>query len=204
MTLRPFRLLALALLLPLVAACGADNVYAPEADVQRAIYVSDEAPSITLFTVIRRSNGEGAHSGIMINGSQRIMLDPAGSWNHPAVPERNDVFFGITPRMKAFYIDYHARETYDVVEQRVPVSSGVAELAIRRALAQGSTPKAFCGTTTSSVLRNLPGFESIPSTMGPAKIMRAFDRLPGVTKKRNIDGDPDNNSGVLLVQKGAT
>jgi hypothetical protein len=201
---RRFHLLALIVLLPLVAACGADNVYAPEAEVQRAIYVSDEAPSITLFTVVRKSNGEGAHSGIMINGSQRIMLDPAGSWNHPAVPERNDVFFGITPRMKAFYIDYHARETYDVVEQRVPVSAGVAELAIRRALAQGSTPKAFCGTTTSSVLRGLPGFEGIPSTMGPAKIMRAFDRLPGVTRKLNIDGDPDNNSGVLLVQKGAT
>jgi hypothetical protein len=191
----------LAALLPLFAACGADHVYAPDADVQRARYVSDEPPSITLFTVVRKSNGEGAHSGIMINGSQRIMLDPAGSWHHPSVPERNDVFFGITPRMKAFYIDYHARSTYDVIEQRVPVTAEVAEMAIRRALAQGSTPKAFCGTTTSSVLRGLPGFEGIPATMGPAKIMRAFDKLPGVTKKVNVDGDPDNNSGVLMIQQ---
>lgn len=194
-----FPLIAATLLA--LAGCGADDVYAPDADVQRAIYVSDEPPSITLFTVIRKSTGEGAHSGVMINGSQRIMLDPAGSWNHPLVPERHDVFFGITPRMKAFYIDYHARETYDVVEQRVPVSSEVAELAIRRAFAQGSTPKAFCSTATTAVLRDLPGFEGIPQSMFPGSTMRAFDRIPGVVKKRHLDGDPDNNSGVLLVQK---
>jgi predicted small lipoprotein YifL len=194
-----FPLIAAALLA--LAGCGADDVYAPDADVQRAVYVSDEPPSITLFTVIRKSTGEGAHSGLMINGSQRIMLDPAGSWNHPLVPERHDVFFGITPRMKAFYIDYHARETYDVVEQRVPVSPEVAELAIRRALAQGSTPKAFCSTATTAVLRDLPGFEQIPQSMFPGAAMRAFDRIPGVYKKLHHDGDPDNNSGVLLVQK---
>lgn len=202
---RLVRRVAFVLALPLIlAACGADNVYAPDEAVARARYVSGEPPSITLFTVVRKATGEGAHSGLMIDGSQRIMLDPAGTWYHPSVPERYDVHFGITPRMRAFYIDYHARETFDVVEQKVLVSPGVAELAIQRALAQGATPKAFCTNATSSVLRGLPGFENVRATMFPGRLMREVAKVPGVTETLHLDGDPDNNSGVLLVQRGET
>lgn len=196
------RRLVLCLVLPLaLAACGADNKWASDADVARAAYVSGEPPSITLFTVIRKKSGEGAHSGLMIDGSQRVMFDPAGTWHHPHVPERHDVHFGITPQMKAFYIDYHARETYDVIEQRVPVSPEVAEIAIRRALQNGSVNKAFCGTSVAHILRDVPGFESMPQTFFPGRLMKAFATLPGVTTKTHHDGDPDNNSGVLIVQK---
>ena len=52
------RALLLALLLPL-AACGAKSVYAPEAEVQRAIYRAEGPPSITLFTMINNRSGEG-------------------------------------------------------------------------------------------------------------------------------------------------
>ena len=195
------RRLAIALLLPLgLAACGADHVYAPDDVVARAAYHSNEPPSITLFTVVRKLNGEGAHASLLINGSQRVLLDPAGTWHHPQVPERYDVFYGITPMMKNFYIDYHARETYDVVEQRVEVSPQVAELAIRRAEEHGSTPKAFCGSTVSSVLRGLPGFESIPQTFFPNRISKAFAQLPGVYTKVHHDGDPDDRHNVLLIQ----
>ena len=69
-------MLLLALLLPL-AACGAKSIIAPEAEVQRAIYRDDSPPSLTLYTMINNRNGEGGHSALMVNGSQRVLFDPA-------------------------------------------------------------------------------------------------------------------------------
>lgn len=194
------RRLLIALCLPLFLAACAEPVWAPDEAVARARYVSDEPPSITLFTVVRKLGKEGAHSGLMINGSQRIMFDPAGTWTHPTVPERNDVHFGITPRMKQFYIDYHARETYDVYEQTVVVSPEIAELAIRRVEQNGAVGKALCGNAISSVLRDIPGFESVGKSFFPKKIMRAFGELPGVTTVVHADNDADNNQALLATQ----
>ncbi|MEZ5777618.1 MAG: hypothetical protein R3E44_04575 [Paracoccaceae bacterium] len=198
------RRLAFSLLVTLaLAACGAEPVWAPDDAVARARYVSGQQPSITLFTVVRKTGGEGAHSGLMIDASQRVMFDPAGTWNHPQVPERNDLHYGITEQMRKFYIDYHARETYDVIEQKVMVSPAVAEAALRRAESYGAVNKAFCGNSVSDILQGVPGFESIPRTFFPNRIMRAFGALPGVTRKVHVDGDPDNNSGILLIQRDA-
>lgn len=184
-----------------LAACGADNVWDDAEAVKAARFVSDEPPSITLFTVIGIPRGEGGHSSLMINGSQRVIYDPAGTWNHPSIPERHDVLYGITDNFKNFYIDYHARETYWVAEERVPVSREVADLAIRRAEANGAASKAFCAVETSAVLRGLPGFENAPSGFSPLKLRNWFMTLPGVTSKRHMDGDPANNHNVLIRQK---
>ena len=125
----------LALALPAtLAACGADNIWASDESLRRAAYVANEPPSITLLTVIGIPRGEGAHSALMINGSQRVIFDPAGSWNHPAIPERHDVLYGITPNFKNFYIDYHARETYWVAEDTKLVTREVADAARQRKL----------------------------------------------------------------------
>ncbi|SPH23383.1 hypothetical protein DEA8626_02447 [Defluviimonas aquaemixtae] len=186
-----------------LAGCGAERVWAPDEAVARARYVSGESPSITLYTVERRDNGTGEHSGLMIDGSQRVMFDPAGTWHHPWVPERNDLHYGITEQMRKFYIDYHARETYDVIEYKIPVSPEVAELAIRRAESYGAVNKAFCGVSVSHVLKDLPGFEDVPRTFFPNRITKAIADKPGVTRRVHQDGDPDNNHGVLLVQKDA-
>lgn len=183
-----------------LAACGAEPVWAPEERVQAARYVHDGPPSITLFTVINNRSGAGAHSGLMINGSERIMFDPAGTWQHPRIPERNDVHFGITPRIVNFYIDYHARETFRVVEQTIVVTPGIAELVAQRAKAYGAVPKAQCAKSVSFILRGVPGFESIPSTWYPNKVMDAFGALPGVTTRVIRDEDADKNHGVLLIQ----
>ncbi len=106
--------------------------------------------------------------------------------------------------MRKFYIDYHARETFDVVEQKIYVSPAVAEAAIRRAEAYGAVNKAFCGNSVSDILQGLPGFESIPKTFFPNRIMDSFGELPGVTRKLHKDGDPDNHSGVLMIQQKST
>ena len=185
-----------------LAACGAEPQWASDEAVARARYVHNEPPSITLYTVVSTKNGSGAHSGLLINGSERIMFDPAGTWHHPALPERNDVHFGVTPKMVTFYIDYHARETFDVIEQRIMVSPGVAELVAQRAKAYGAVPKAQCANSISAILRGVPGFESLPQTYYPNKLSVAFGALPGVTSRKITDDDADDNHGVLLVQVG--
>ena len=184
-----------------LSAC-ASNVYAPDEAVAAARFVSDEPPSITLFTVIGIPRGEGAHSALMINGSQRVIYDPAGSWEHPAIPERHDLLYGITDNFKAFYIDYHARETYWVAEDRIPVSREVADAAIAAAQANGASMKSFCTYETVNVLRRVPGFEGAPRTMQPKVLRSWFQTLPGVISKTHLDGDPDNNHNVLLRQRG--
>lgn len=185
----------------LLAACGADNIWASDEAVRAARYVSTEPPSITLFTVIGIPRGEGGHSALMINGSQRVIYDPAGTWNHPRIPERRDVLYGITDNFRAFYIDYHARSTYWVAEDRVPVSREVADLAIARAEANGASAKSFCAIESANVLRGVPGFEGAPSAFSPLKLRAWFLTLPGVTSRRHMDGDPANNHDVLLRQK---
>ncbi len=190
----------IALALPLFLANCAEPVWAPDDVVARARYVAPEPPSITLFTVVRKLGGEGAHSGLMINGSQRVLFDPAGTWTHPSAPERNDLHFGITPRMKQYYIDYHARETFYVYEQVVPVSAEVAELAIRRAAGNGPVGKALCGNSISSILGDLPGFEAVRQSYFPGKVMREFAKLPGVVTYKYDDTDPDNNAPLLAQQ----
>ena len=198
-----FRLvLGLVALLGL-AACGAEPKWASDEAVAAARYVDSGPSSITLYTVKSTRSGSGAHSGLLINASERIMFDPAGTWHHPRLPERNDVFFGMTPRMVSFYIDYHARETFDVYEQTIQVSPAVAELIAQRAKAYGAVPKAQCTTSISRILSGVPGFESLPSTPFPNKLSDAFGKLPGVTTKKITDSDADNNHGVLLVQAEA-
>lgn len=192
----------LALTLPAaLAACGADHKWANDEAVRKARYVTGEPPSISLFTVIGIPRGEGGHSALMINGSQRVIYDPAGSWEHPAIPERNDVLYGITPNFRNFYIDYHARETYWVAEDTVPVSLAVADAAIRAVEAQGSANKSFCAVNTGQALRRVPGFEGAPTGFSPLKLREWFLTLPGVVSKKHMDGDPDNNHNVLLRQK---
>lgn len=187
-----------------LAACGgpAEPIWAPDFAVARAQYVSSEPKSITLFTVVSTKNGSGAHAGLLINASQSVMFDPAGTWHHPRLPERNDVHFGMTPMMVDFYIDYHARESYNVVEQTILVSPDVAEIAMQRAMAYGAVPKAQCTLATSSILRGVPGFEGLPGTWFPKKLMAAFGKMPGVKTRLITDTDANNNHGVLLVQAG--
>lgn len=185
-----------------LAGCGAESVYAPDEAVAAARYVAEGPKTITLYTVVNNKSGAGAHSGLLINASERVLFDPAGTWHHPALPERNDVHYGITDKMVLFYIDYHARETFRVQEQKIVVSPEVAEMVMARAKAYGAVPKAQCANSISSILRGVPGFEALPATWFPNKLHDAFATLPGVTEREIRDEDADSNHGVLLVQAG--
>ncbi|TCO71155.1 hypothetical protein [Rhodovulum euryhalinum] len=197
------RILSVLLLPILLAACAAEPVWAPDEAVARATYRQPGPATITLFTVISNGTNSGGHSALMINANRRVIFDPAGTWWHRAAPERNDVIYGITPQLLEYYIDYHARETYRVVTQTVEVSPDAAQRALRAAEAHGAVPKAMCGQSVSAVLRQAPGFESIPRTVRPKAIMEAFAALPGVRTETIYDDDPDANEAVLEEQRRA-
>lgn len=187
-----------------LAACGAEPKWAPQEQVDAVRFVSDEATSITLYTVVNKRTGSGAHSAILVNASERVIFDPAGTWYHPKLPERNDVHFGMNDKALAFYIDYHTRKTYDTIEQKIYVSPQVAEMVLARVKAYGAVPKAMCTKATSFILRGVPGFEGLPQTFYPKQLSKAFGDVPGVTTRVITDDDDDDNHGVLLVQHDGT
>lgn len=191
--------LALGLLLGL-AACGAEPVWAPDEAVARARYEPAGPPTVTLYTMISNTSGAGGHSALMIDGDQRLLFDPAGTWHHPNAPERNDVFFGMSPQLHDFYMDYHARETYHVVVQEVEVSPEIAAQLSQAVLSYGAVPKAQCSYSISQILGQVPGWGHITRSYFPRRTMEAFAEIPGVREELIYDDDSDNNAEILNRQ----
>ena len=193
-----------ALCLCLLAACGgpAEPVWAPDEAVQAFRHSSTSPPEITLYTVVSKASGSGAHSGLLINGRERILFDPAGTFKLPFAPERNDVIHGVTDQVQAVYIDYHARETYDVIEQRLPVTLAQAEAIAGLAKGYGAVPKAQCSLAITRILTQVPGFESIPVGYFPNRLSQSIDTFPGVRSRVITDDDADKNHNVLIRAGG--
>jgi hypothetical protein len=182
----------------LLAACGAQHTQNSPAEViAQARYVHDGPPALTLFTMVNNRTGAGGHSSLMINASQRVIFDPAGSVRHDTMPERDDVLFGVTPALADFYTRAHARKSYHVVVQRVEVPAAVAERALQLALANGSVGQAQCARSISAILRQLPGFETVKSTWFPVKLSESFGEISGVTTDRLYEYDDDDKSVAL-------
>lgn len=162
-------------------------------------YRYDGPPALTLYTMVSNRTGGGAHTSVMINASQRVIFDPAGTVRHSAIAEHGDVLYGITPRIAEFYERAHARETYHVVIQRVEVSPEVAEQALRLAQARGTVGSAFCANATSTLLRQLPGFESIKTTFYPGNLQKQFEQIPGVTTRKLFENDSDDKNVAVAA-----
>lgn len=181
----------------ILVGCGTGNDIRPDASaevVSSASYSHDGPTALTLYTMINNRSGAGAHTSVMINGSQRVIFDPAGTVRLRSVPERGDVLYGVTPEVADFYARAHARETYHVVIQEVEVSAEVAELALQLAVANGPAASGFCSVSTSALLRQLPGFESIGRTFFPRRLMDDFGKLPGVQTTKLFENDEDDKS----------
>ena len=187
--------------LPLaLSGCAAARVWAPEEAVQAAIYRHSGTPSLTLFTMKNVGTENGAHTGLMINASQRIIFDPAGTFGHESIPERNDVHFGITPRILEFYRTYHARETYFVIEQAKEVSAEQAETALRLAMDYGPVPKAGCTRSTANILGSVPGLEGFfRPTLFPNNLSDQFAKMPGVVTFEHREYDSDDKDEALAA-----
>ncbi|MDD9716735.1 hypothetical protein PVW48_08275 [Dinoroseobacter sp. PD6] len=188
--------------LTLLAACAAESEWASDAEVNQSRYADGGTASVTLLTVIRNSTGEGGHTAVLIDGAERVIWDPAGTWWHPWSPERNDLHYGITPQLETHYIDYHAREAWRVVEQRIEVPQQTADAMIAAFAANGAAGWANCARVTSDILRDYPGFETIRSTWFPVDIMEDFAALPGVTTTTYFDDDDLDRTNPLRVVPG--
>ncbi|MBP1807205.1 hypothetical protein [Rubellimicrobium aerolatum] len=169
--------------LALLGGCGtgAESVWAPDAELMKARYRDPGPPRLALVTVRNEGDGSGAHSALLISGSERVLFDPYGGWTHPGVPERNDVLFGFSPAVEEAYLSYQAQDGYYYVRQEIAVPPEVAEQALALAKAHGPAGMAECTFAVSGLLRRLPGFEPIRRTWFPEHLASRFARLPGVT-----------------------
>ena len=192
------RLALAALVAGLLSGCGAERVWAPDDAVQQALWRADGPSTITLVTVINVRSKSGAHSALLVNGSHRALFDPAGTFKVPFVPERNDVLFGMDDRAWKVFIDYHARETFDVQLQEVTVTPAQAEAALTAMQAHGAAPKASCNLAVTRVLSQVPGFEGAPGGYFPKKTAAWFRQQPDVRETVISDDDADDNHGVLF------
>lgn len=178
----------------ILSACGqAEPVWSTDERVEAARFVSSEAPYVSLMTMVRKSDDFGAHSALIVNGSEVVLFDPAGTFKHPQMPERNDVFFGVTPGIKSIYEKYHARQSTYVIEQKLPISRDLADKLIVRILAQGASAKMYCGVATSDILRDFEVFASVPKSFYPTKLMDGFGAIPEVIERRVDGGDLGQN-----------
>ncbi len=182
---RLFCLVALVFL----TACGADHKWASDAEVAQARYVMGPPATLTLITSINGDTKAGAHSALLINGSERVLYDPAGSWElaDGQAPERYDMHFGMFPGAVDNFVAFQSAGVFYVTEQTLEVPLAVADQAIAAAKAQGATPKALCANSTSTILGKLPGMEHLGRTFFPTALQREFAKLPGVVETR-IDG----------------
>ena len=188
--MRVFRLCVVLFAAALVAGCAVNKDNATDEQIRQVAYQNNGPSRLTLYTMVSNDTGAGAHTSLLINGSQRVAWDPAGSFRAESIVARGDVVYGMTPQMVDVYTRFHARETYHVIIQEVDVSPEVAEIALRRAQSNGAVPQSQCALSTSKLLRGVPGFEDMPTTYFPNKLMEAFAaKAPRTRELFEYDGD---------------
>ena len=182
-------LMAMAVLAALGACAVPDG---PEASAEAIAASAFRAPgpaTLTVFTMVNNRSGSGGHTALMINGSQRVIFDPAGSFRHELVPEKGDVLYGITPNWVSSYKSAHARDSFHVVTQEIEVTPEQAERALQLAQSYGAVPSAYCTNSTTSLLRQVPGFQDIGVTFFPTNLMEQLAARPGVHTDRYYEND---------------
>ncbi|MFT7594645.1 MAG: hypothetical protein ACI8R4_001968 [Paracoccaceae bacterium] len=191
------RFICLCVMLLAVAGCTSKQPFADDASIAAVSYRNPGPASLTLYTMINNRTGRGGHTSLIINASERIIFDPAGSFKADIVPERNDVLFGITPPVERAYRGAHARSTFHVLVQHIDVTPEQAQVAYRLARSNGPVAGTFCASSTAQLLRHVPGFEGIQSTLYPVKLSNQFGAIPGVTSERYYEKDhPDLQIGM--------
>lgn len=184
--------LALTLSAALLAGCAEKGKESPPEAIEAAIYLHSGAPKLTLFTMVNNRSGSGAHTALLVQGTQSVMFDPAGSFEHPRVPERGDVLYGMSPGWVQSYKSAHARDTFHVVSQEFFVTPAQAARAMQLVEARGAVPSAQCALATSAILRQIPGFESVEQGYYPLRLMEQLEQMPGVKTTRYYEDDAGN------------
>ncbi|WP_170772628.1 hypothetical protein [Ruegeria lacuscaerulensis] len=194
------RILMACLLAVTVAGCtGSQRPQAEQAEIVSRSYRDPGPSTLTLYTMISTRTGSGAHTSLMISGSERVIFDPAGSFRADVVPIKDDVLYGITPNVERAYRSSHARETHYARIQTVEVTPQQAEIALQLAKQSGPVAGAFCANSTAQLLQQVPGFEQIETTFYPVKLSDQFAQLPGVqTAEYRENDDADLQTGLAF------
>ena len=179
---------AALLLVGLVLLAGCAGVFRnlDPAEREAARYVSDTPPEIALFTVIL--GNFGVHSALMVNGDHRVVYDPAGGWRDREGLSDGDLRYSMSPQRLARYLAYNTRRGREVIIHRRAVSQEVANQAIAALEQRRPFPTGFCAIAAGRVLAQLPGFEGLPVSFGPLRLMRAF-ATQGETRMEILDSD---------------
>lgn len=191
-------------LVALVGGCAGvidDTPQASDEVLAAKAYREPGPATLTVMTMVSNRSGHGAHTALMINGSQRVIFDPAGSFVNDRVPERNDVLYGVTPAVLKGYRSAHARSTYHVVSQTFEVTAEQAEIALRLAQQAGPVPRSFCTSSTTRLLREVPGFGFVNSALFPTKLMDQLEEQPGVVTEKYFEDDDGNLlAGIAQIE----
>ena len=70
-----------------------------------------------------------------------MLYDPAGTFQHPELPRRGDIHYGITPRYLDYYERYHARFSHFIHNQKIYVSRATADQVMTNAEALAARPR---------------------------------------------------------------
>jgi hypothetical protein len=184
--------------LALLAACvlAGCEIYrsAEPTEIDAVRYVSDQPPSITLMSMVNSKSNRAAHSALLINGSEQVIYDPAGTFQHPELPRKGDVHYGVTPRFLDYYERYHARFSYYVHAQTIPVSRQTADQILANVQARGRTPKMFCAESVTGALKPVAPFQNLQITLIPETVRKDFAQIPGVQDSyvREVDVGKNN------------
>ena len=162
------------------AGCANNSGTAPVEEISAAQFNNPAPASISLLTMVNARSDFGEHSALLINGSQQVIYDPAGTFRHSQLPRRDDMVYGITPRFADYYNSYHARFGFYVKIQTLDISREQADQMIATAQARGHVGKLFCASAVSDVLNDYPQFASIKETLFPGAIMKRVASLEGV------------------------
>ena len=196
---------ALGLCVILAGCADPPNIpYASDERIKASAYREPGPATLTVITMINNRSGNGGHSALMINGSQRVIFDPAGSFENVRVPEQEDVLYGVSPAVLAGYKSAHARSTYHVVLQTVEVTPEQAEIALQLAEANGPVARAFCTSATTGLLRQVPGFADVNQTFFPTNLMEQMAARAGVVEERYYEDDEgtiiDGSEGLVIPE----
>jgi hypothetical protein len=98
--------------------------------MRHVAYVHDGSTRIYLYSMVNNESSAGAHSALVVNASQSMIFDPAGTINHNVFIEQDDELYGATPSVLELFTRAHASKTHHVVIQDLDVTPEITDRAL--------------------------------------------------------------------------
>lgn len=191
-------------IMAVLAGCAVDqNPDSSDEQVASAAFRAPGPRSMTLVTVVNNRTGAGGHTALVVNGSEQVIFDPAGSFRDSRVVEKGDVLYGMTPGWVQAFKSAHARNTHHVVSQTVTLTPAQAEQALNLVRSNGGVAGAYCASATSAILAGIEGFGGIERTFYPVKLMDQFATFPGVRTDKRYENDAGNVIDAVTAAEAA-